>query len=38
MDSKRVTRRQFMQESAIAAAGLVVGVGATGSRNAEAAE
>lgn len=37
MDSKRVTRRQFMQESAIAAAGLVVGVGVTGSRNAEAA-
>ena len=37
MKNIQVTRRRFMQESAIAAAGLVVGAGAAGSRNAEAA-
>jgi aryl-alcohol dehydrogenase-like predicted oxidoreductase len=37
MDNKRVTRRRFMQDSAIAAAGLVGGLSAAAGRNAEAA-
>ena len=37
MENKRVTRRQFMRDSAMAAAGVALGLGATGSQNAEAA-
>ena len=36
--NKKLTRREFMRDSTMAAAGLAVGLGATGSRNAFASE
>ncbi len=37
MDNKKVTRREFMRDSAIAAAGVAVGLGVAGGQNAKAA-
>jgi len=37
MDNKRVTRREFMRDSAMAAAGVAVGLGVAGGQNAKAA-
>ena len=37
MDNKRVTRREFMWDSAMAAAGMAVGLGVAGGQNAKAA-
>jgi len=37
MENKEVTRRQFMRDSAITAAGVALGLGATGRQSAEAA-
>lgn len=36
MENKQVTRREFMRDSAVAAAGLAVGLGAVGAQNASA--
>ena len=38
MESKQVTRREFIHDSAIAAAGVAVGLGAVGGQNAQAGD